>query len=62
MSTIERFHVEQRFSDMAVFGNTIYLAGQVPSDGIHDIKAQTADVLATIDRLLSEGGAASRAS
>lgn len=56
MSTIERFHVEQRFSDMAVFGNTIYLAGQVPSDGIHDIKEQTADVLATIDRLLNEGG------
>lgn len=56
MSTIERFHVEQRFSDMAVFGNTIYLAGQVPSDGIHDIKEQTANVLATIDRLLNEGG------
>lgn len=60
MNSIKRFHVEPRFSDMAIHGNTIYLAGQVPSEAVEGIGAQTADVLSTIDRLLNEGGSDKR--
>lgn len=60
MNSIKRFHVEPRYSDMAIHGNTIYLAGQVPAEGVEGIGAQTADVLSTIDRLLNEGGSDKR--
>ena len=56
MSTIERFHVGKRLSEMAVHNNTIYLAGQVAEDPTADITGQTQQVLAAIDRLLSEAG------
>ncbi|WP_028101206.1 RidA family protein [Pseudoduganella violaceinigra] len=52
---INRFHVGKRLSEMAVHNGTIYLAGMVPETG-GDIQAQTADVLAQIDRLLAEAG------
>ena len=42
--SIKRFNVEKRLSDMAVYNGVAYLAGQ------------TAQVLATIDRLLAEAG------
>jgi len=41
---------------MAIFNNTIYLAGQVPGDATQDIRGQTRQVLATIDKLLTEAG------
>ena len=53
---IKRFHVGSRMSDMAVHGGTIYLAGQVADDVSQDIAGQTKQVLATIDKLLAEGG------
>ncbi len=56
MSTIERFHVGKRLSEMAVHNNTIYLAGQVAEDPTADITGQTQQVLTAIDRLLSEVG------
>jgi enamine deaminase RidA (YjgF/YER057c/UK114 family) len=56
MSSIKRFHVGKRLSDMAVHGGVAYLAGQVPDDATQDISGQTAQVLATIDRLLAEAG------
>lgn len=56
MSTIQRFHVTHRLSDMTVYNNTAYLAGQVPEDGTKDIKGQTREVLEMIDRLLAEAG------
>ena len=56
MSTIERFHVGKRLSEMAVHNNTIYLAGQVAEDTTADITGQTQQVLAAIDRLLAEAG------
>ena len=32
MSSIKRFHVAKRLSDMAVYNGVAYLAGQVPED------------------------------
>ena len=55
MSVIQRNHVAARFSDCSIFGGMVFLAGQIPAVG-GDIKAQTADVLASVDRLLAEAG------
>src|SRR3546814_12829679 len=41
---------------MAIFNGVAYLAGQVPDDSSLDIQGQTAQVLATIDRLLATAG------
>ena len=56
MTAPVRLHVGPRLSDIAVHGGTVYLAGQVPRDLSQDIGGQTAEVLATIDRLLGEAG------
>ncbi|MBC7622293.1 MAG: RidA family protein [Aeromicrobium sp.] len=53
---IERLHVGKRLSEVAVDGNTIYLAGQVAEDSRQDISGQTRQVLAAIDKLLRESG------
>ena len=49
---IQRFDVGPRLSEMAIHNGTIWLAGQVPDDASQDIRGQTAQVLAMIDRLL----------
>ncbi|OWT77521.1 MULTISPECIES: RidA family protein [unclassified Achromobacter] len=56
MSSIKRVNVAKRLSDMAVYNGVAYLAGQVPDDATLDITGQTAQVLATIDKLLAEAG------
>lgn len=56
MSTIERFHVGPRLSEMAVHNGTVYLAGQVPETDGADIRVQAAEVFAAIDKLLAEAG------
>ncbi|WP_307886026.1 RidA family protein [Variovorax boronicumulans] len=56
MAELQRFHVGARLSEMAVHNGTVYLAGQVPDDTTQDIRGQTAQVLAMIDRLLAEAG------
>lgn len=56
MSEIKRFHVGARLSEMAVHNGTVYLAGQVPETADKDIRGQTAEVLAAIDKLLAEAG------
>jgi len=56
MSTIKRVNVAKRLSDMAVFNDVAYLAGQVADDVSQDVTGQTAQVLATIDKLLEEAG------
>jgi enamine deaminase RidA (YjgF/YER057c/UK114 family) len=57
MSTpLERFDVGARLSEMAVHGDTVYLAGQVCTDGTADISGQTRKVLAMIDALLARAG------
>jgi enamine deaminase RidA (YjgF/YER057c/UK114 family) len=54
--SIKRFHVGARLSEMALHGNTVYLAGQVAEDNSQDMAGQTRQVLAAIDRLLAEAG------
>ena len=54
--SIKRFHVGARMSEMAVYNNTAYLAGQVAGDPAADVVGQTRQVLAAIDALLAEAG------
>jgi enamine deaminase RidA (YjgF/YER057c/UK114 family) len=56
MSDIKRINVGKRMSDVAVHNGVVYLAGQVADDTSQDVKGQTAQVLATIDRLLADAG------
>ena len=49
---IQRINPGKRLSDAVVHGSTVYLAGQVASDPSADVRAQTRDILAQIDRLL----------
>ena len=53
---LRRFHVGDRLSEMAIFNHTVYLAGQVASDVTQDIRGQTLQVLAMVDKLLIEAG------
>jgi enamine deaminase RidA (YjgF/YER057c/UK114 family) len=53
---LRRFHVGDRLSDMTIYNGTVYLAGQVANDATQDIRGQTRQVLASIDRLLHEAG------
>ena len=56
MSTIQRFEVGPRMSEMAVHNGTVYLAGQVAGDAAQDIRGQTRQVLTAIDALLARAG------
>jgi enamine deaminase RidA (YjgF/YER057c/UK114 family) len=56
MGNIQRFHVGARLSETAVHNGTVYLAGQVPDDLTKDLRGQTKEVLAMVDRLLAEAG------
>ncbi len=53
---LKRFHVGAAISEMAVYNNTVYLAGQITADDNVDITGQTKSVLAQIDALLAEAG------
>ena len=53
---LRRFHVGDRLSEMTIYNGTVYLAGQVATDATQDIKGQTTQVLAAIDKLLHEAG------
>lgn len=54
---IKRLYVGKRMSEVAIHNNTVYLAGQVATgDPSADIKGQTREVLASIDKLLAEAG------
>lgn len=54
--TITRFNVGPRLSEVAVYNNTAYFAGQVPDSASADIKTQTRQVLEQIDALLASVG------
>ncbi len=54
--SITRHHTNQRMSQIVIHGDTVYLAGQVADDPGADIREQTRQVLAKIDRLLDEAG------
>jgi enamine deaminase RidA (YjgF/YER057c/UK114 family) len=53
---VKRFHVGDRMSEMAIHNGTVYLAGQVAADATQDIRGQTTQVLAAVDKLLAEAG------
>ncbi len=53
---LQRLHVAARYSEAAVFNGVVYLAGMVPECEAADIRSQTADVLAQVDRRLAEAG------
>ena len=53
---LRRFHVGDRMSEMTIHNGTVYLAGQIAGDASQDIRGQTAQVLAAIDKLLHEAG------
>lgn len=54
--TIQRLHVGPRMSEVAIHQGVVYLAGQVADDPSQDIRGQTTQVLAAVDRLLAEAG------
>lgn len=54
--TIERIEVNKRLCEAAVHGNTVYLCGQVADDIKADIRQQTREVLANIDKMLARAG------
>jgi enamine deaminase RidA (YjgF/YER057c/UK114 family) len=53
---IKRLETGPRMSQAVVHGNTVYLAGQVADDPSADVRGQTVQVLASIDRLLAAAG------
>jgi len=52
---VKRLEANHRLSQAAVFGNTVYLTGQVGSEA-DTLGEQTRSVLASIDRLLALAG------
>jgi enamine deaminase RidA (YjgF/YER057c/UK114 family) len=54
--SIERIKVGPRMSQAIVYGNLVYLAGQVADDSSTDVADQTRQILAKIDSLLAEAG------
>jgi enamine deaminase RidA (YjgF/YER057c/UK114 family) len=55
--SIERLHTGPRMSQVVIHDKTVYLAGQVAMHAAgQSVAAQTEDILATIDRLLTEAG------
>jgi enamine deaminase RidA (YjgF/YER057c/UK114 family) len=56
MSAVQRLHPGKRLSEASIHAGTVYLAGQVADDASQDIRGQTREVLASIDRLLGEAG------
>jgi len=56
MPAIQRLHPGKRLSEASIHAGTVYLAGQIADDASQDIRGQTRQVLAAIDRLLGEAG------
>ncbi|MDH2201278.1 RidA family protein [Ectopseudomonas oleovorans] len=54
--SIQRLHVAKRYSEVVIHNGTIYLAGQLADDFDGDIREQTRQTLANIDKMLVEGG------
>lgn len=53
---VQRLHVQKRFSEIAISGNLVHLAGQLASDTSLDIKGQTQQTLDYIDQFLADAG------
>ena len=55
MTEITRHHTNRRMSQIVTHGDTVYLAGQVGTEGA-SVTQQTQDILGQIDSLLAEVG------
>ncbi len=56
MPSIERIGVGPRMSEAVVFGDLVFLSGEVADDPSQDIAGQTRQVLAAIDDTLARAG------
>lgn len=56
LMSVQRLHVSQRFSEIAIAGNLVHLAGQLATDLNLDIKGQTQQTLDIIDQFLADAG------
>lgn len=54
--TIQRLHANKRLSNTVVHNGVVYLSGQLANQHSADIKTQTKETLANIDKLLEEVG------
>ncbi|UIJ75910.1 RidA family protein [Acinetobacter sp. SH20PTE14] len=54
--TIQRLHVSKRFSEIAISGQLVHLAGQLATDLDLDIKGQTQQTFEIIDQFLADAG------
>ncbi|MBL8386009.1 MAG: RidA family protein [Burkholderiales bacterium] len=54
--SIQRINAGPRMSSAVVHGNTVYLAGLTADDRTLDVKGQTRQILAKIDKFLAEAG------
>jgi len=53
---VKRIGAGARMSEAVIHGNTVYLAGQVADNTKADVKGQTKQILAQIDKLLKRAG------
>lgn len=54
--SIQRLRIEKRYSEIVIHNGTVHLAGQLADDYDGDIREQTLQTLANIDRYLAEAG------
>ena len=54
--SIKRVNSGARMSSAVVHGDTVYLAGLTADDTKADVKGQTAQILAKVDKFLAEAG------
>lgn len=54
--SIQRLNVAKRYSEVVIHNGTVYLAGQLADDYSGDIRQQTRETLANIDKALAEAG------
>ncbi|MBB2494070.1 RidA family protein [Aquipseudomonas ullengensis] len=54
--SIQRLRTEKRYSEIVIHNGTVYLAGQLADDYAGDIREQTRQTLANVDRFLAEAG------
>jgi enamine deaminase RidA (YjgF/YER057c/UK114 family) len=53
---IERIETSKRLSEAVIHGGTVYLCGQLADDLQADIRQQTRETLANIDKMLARAG------
>ena len=54
--SVKRINAGPRMSSAVVHGDTVYLAGLTADDAKLDVKGQTAQILAKVDKFLAEAG------